>query len=68
MSKKISMCFWCGKDHKGRPPKSCKDNSVLMSACCKKVATFKVMRVLEVYGVDGLRTLGIELGLYRFVK
>ena len=63
-----TICLWCGESHKTKRPKSCKNASALMSAICKKIPAWKAMRCLEVYGLKGLETLGIELGLYRFVK
>lgn len=59
--KNKTICFWCGKSHKKTPAK-CKENSLLMSRVCEKVETWKAMRALEVYGIDGLRVLGRELG------
>lgn len=68
MKKVKTICFWCGKSHKKSPPKKCKDSSILMSAVCKKMPAWQVMRALEMMGRAGLDALAIELGLYRLVK
>lgn len=58
-----TMCLWCGKDHRGQSPKECKEKSLTMSAVCKKIEVWKAMRVLEVYGYDGLYAVAVDLGL-----
>lgn len=58
-----TICLWCGKDHKAKHPKACREYSHLMSAICKKVPVYQVMHMLHVYGTIALHILAAELNI-----
>jgi hypothetical protein len=60
---KTTICLWCGKSHRSKRPGKCERLSRIMSEVCRKEDTWKVMRVLEVHGIDGLIDVAKELGI-----